>query len=293
MHAIGTVRVLGSVDASTTDNPVHLPGLRTQELLAALALHAEHGIRRDQLCGSIWPDSPQVTARRALNTELWRLRAAIRDAGGDSDQWIESTSNEVRLCTDNGVAVDLDRFRSVSEGGLGSDPAQIADAVKLYRGDFADGLDAEWIMGMRGQVRRQFVSMLESAVEQLCQRELFDTAASYAERLVDEEPLDERGHRALLLIRIRTGDHAAAVRHFQELRESFQSELGIEPSPATCALVEQLMESTPAPRNFTFDRVEREVAPMGLQQHLARLRETAERLLRQIDEVHREVVRDS
>jgi DNA-binding SARP family transcriptional activator len=216
---------------------VALPARRSRELLASLAIEPDCSAQREQICARIWPDMSDFNARKALNTELWRLRTAIKDAGGDAAAWLESTPDAVRLCTDNGIAVDVQRFRSAIEASNDAEVEMLVAAVDAYRGEFAADLDAEWLEDVRRELKSHFVRLLDTVVDGLRRAERFATAFAYAERLIREEPFDERGHRALLLIQIQSGDHSAAVRHYRQLEETFQRELGILPSPETRAVL--------------------------------------------------------
>lgn len=288
LETSGEIRVLGVVAAATCAAPVSLPGTRTRELLAALAARKGDEVRRESLFTSLWPERPETAARKSLNTELWRLRTAIRDANGDPERWLASTLEGVRLCPENGLHIDVLAFHSALVNESSSGPASVLEALELYEGDFAEGLDAEWIAPIRGQLRRRFVRALERTVDDYCQERLFEEASPLAERLVAEEPFDERGHRALLLIRIQAGEHAEAVRHYRELSRMFRDELGIDPAPETRALVEELLETSRPPRNFRVDQATPCDSSSDLGESLAALRETAERLLGQIESLERE-----
>jgi DNA-binding SARP family transcriptional activator len=78
---------------------------------SALGLREVKPIARDRLCGLIWPEIAEGNGRNALNTELWRLRGAIKQVGGDTLSWLETTVTSVCLLGEKGLRLDLPKFR--------------------------------------------------------------------------------------------------------------------------------------------------------------------------------------
>jgi DNA-binding SARP family transcriptional activator len=62
-----------------------------------------------------------------------------------------------------------------------------------------------------------------------------------ARELVDLDPLNERGHRALMTAYARTGRRGHALRQFLECRRALVDSLGIEPAAATSALQARIL----------------------------------------------------
>ena len=73
------LRLLGQFDLRLDGRLVEIPSRPAQSLLAYLALTAGIAHRRERLAGLIWPDIPEVDARRNLRRALWHIRKA---AGG-------------------------------------------------------------------------------------------------------------------------------------------------------------------------------------------------------------------
>ena len=87
-----------------------LPGRRSKELLAALAIRVDTPVRRDALRSFIWPESDERAARKALNTEVWRLKGALQAAGAAPQDWLSWTTETLWLRTDRGLQVDYKHF---------------------------------------------------------------------------------------------------------------------------------------------------------------------------------------
>ena len=78
------LRLLDCFALTCDGRPVSVPH-SAQRLLAFLALHP-HPLRRAQVAGSLWLDSPEERAHASLRSALWRVQQAganvieVRDA---------------------------------------------------------------------------------------------------------------------------------------------------------------------------------------------------------------------
>lgn len=229
----GRINVFGEISAQVSGgSQIVLPGTRTQELLAALSAEANASIRRDRLIEWIWPESNERNGRKALNTELWRLRKSIKHAGGEPEDWISSTAEALKLRTDSGIIVDLQEFRN-ELSRASNDPQHLISVTKLYRGDFAEGITTDWALQERSSIRRTFLRLLHKVITNLRRVNQLADALVFAERLCREEPFDEAAHRSLILVHIQLGDRSAAARHYQDFESNLQLELGVSPAPET------------------------------------------------------------
>ncbi len=66
-------------------------------------------------------------------------------------------------------------------------------------------------------------------------------AIAVARQLVELDPLNEDGHRRLMLAYARTGRRGHALRQFLECRHALVTALGIEPSDETAALQRRVL----------------------------------------------------
>ena len=81
--AAGVIRVLGSIDALDHDGQViEIPGLRSQKLLALLAVRAGTAVAPDALIDALWPDALPRDPTAALQTLIYRLRRRLAFLGG-------------------------------------------------------------------------------------------------------------------------------------------------------------------------------------------------------------------
>ena len=227
---LGTVALRGSDDA-----PIDLTGRRSREVIAAIATGGGAPVARRSIWSWMWPDLPDDQARKALNTEVWRLRKSVCAAGGDPDALIASTPHDLRLCTEAGTRCDLAGFRGRLDAAQGLD--EMIGLARRYRGDFAEGLSADWMETIRAELRSAFVGLLHRIVAEALAANRLAEATFHAERLTVEEPYDEVAIRALMRAALAAGDRGLAVSRFRAFAQRLRADLDVAPTERTAALL--------------------------------------------------------
>jgi predicted ATPase/DNA-binding SARP family transcriptional activator len=220
---------------------VPLPPLRTrkgEQLLSLLALRAggrprSGWVERRWLAGLLWPDSSDAQSLRNLRTSLADLRQAL---GPEADRLHSPTSHA--LCLDlSGAAVDVLTFDQAIRQG---DTLSLKQAIALYRGPLLEDCTEEWVF----QERQARLEVYLTALETLAAQALMGGDAAAAERhlrrAVAADPLRETAQRALMQALAASGNYAAAMLAYRELRLRLHREINAEPDAETDALFQQL-----------------------------------------------------
>jgi predicted ATPase/DNA-binding SARP family transcriptional activator len=232
------IAVLGKPRITREDgSPVELGSAKATALLLYLATTGERH-SRSSLAGLLWGDLPEEGARANLRLALTKLRRVAADilevtrgyvAADPSSYWLDRREFEAALAGGDG---DLERVRA---------------AVGLYRGDFLDDLvvrgapDFEvWAEGEREHLRRLAVTGLARLADDAAGRGDPAAGVEAARRMLSLDPLSEEAHRLLLRFLALKGDRAAALAQFETCRHVLAEELGVEPSPETARLAEQI-----------------------------------------------------
>jgi DNA-binding SARP family transcriptional activator len=236
---------------------VRFPTRKSKALLACIALKREQRALRSSLAGELWPDAPEERAQRALNTEVWRLKTALRDGGADPDGLLEASFDTLGFVPD-AVWVDAAAFERATgdlarfEARLPADPAVadgLAEAVGLYAGDLMEGVYEEWCIVHRETFRARLIAALEVLLRVRMEAQRWEEAIDYGRRLLMVDPLLEHVHRALMRCQYIRGNRAAALKQYEACATVLRSELGVEPMEDTRAAYETIMAATPwAPR---------------------------------------------
>ena len=226
------IRLLGTVEVRIGDTP--LPPLdsgRAASLLGYLLVHRGVPQARQRLAFIFWPDSSEAQARTNLRHLLHTMRRWLPDA----DRFLEATSRTLRWREEGPYDLDLADFEHALADG------RLQAAVDAYTGDLIPDSYDDWVLEERERLRLRFVDALARLLRDYEEHDDWAAAIRSAERLVRVDPLREDGHRALMRLHDARGDRARAVRSYHAYAATLQSELGVEPSPATHAAYEALL----------------------------------------------------
>lgn len=258
-----SIRLLGglTVEYAGEDRTAHFSG-RVRALLAFLLLQADRPHARQSIAFMLWPDSSDKQAR----TNLRKLLLLLRGALGPAETYLEITDATLSWRTDPSCWLDVqafDDYISAANGVHVADGVNVADAAPLeaahslcqaadlYRGDLLPDCYDEWIIAARESLRDGYIN----ALDQLCT--LFESAHRYADgvaaarRLLQHDPIYERGHLHLIRLQALMNDRTGALQSYHRCATLLRRELGVDPSPAMESLYLQLLDHELAPADVS------------------------------------------
>jgi TolB-like protein/Tfp pilus assembly protein PilF len=195
---------------------------------------------RDRLAVLLWEDMPDTQARGNLR----QLLAATRRPA----PFLEADGGSIGFSAEM-VETDLAAF----EAAIAEDtPAALERAAALYRADLLDGFSLrdrdfnEWLTGERERLREHAVQLFLRLMKRAAPSG-GEPAIRWALRILAVDPVHEPAHRALMELYAAQGRHAAALRQYEQLRETLSCELGTRPEPETDALARRIREDRRSP----------------------------------------------
>ncbi len=218
---------------------------RVRALLAYLAVEADRPHRRDALAALIWPDWPDRSARTNLRNALANLRGAIGDREADPPFLLISRET-IQFNQASEYRLDVTAFSELVER---DDPEAWEQAVAIYRGGFLEGFQLkdsasfeDWHLLTRERLQRQASTTLRRLADEYEQQGDYERASVYARQLVELEPWYEEGHQQLMRLLALSGQRSAALSQYDICRRQLALELGVELSPDTLRLYEQIRD---------------------------------------------------
>ena len=246
LHTLGRFDLLNQTEASSAPL-AKPPTIKSQSLLAYLAVHRKRPQPREKLMEMFWGDRPQQRARRSLSTALWQIRRCFPDQDP-----LQGDAFQVQFQYPGEISLDVELFESLA---LQTDPAALQSAVDLYRGEFLPGFVDEWVIDERYRLQ----SLLEEVLTHLMTRCETDgklsAAQQTAHRLLAADNLREDAHRVLMRVYNHGGKRNLALKQYQLCREVTLRELGIEPMPETEELYQAILAGRMA-ESHSEDRLE-------------------------------------
>ncbi len=234
IYALGQPAV--EVDGQSAQWPV----VRSRDLFFFL-LQDRQGLSKEQIGAAFWPDHDPGRLDSAFRSTLYRLRRVVsRDT-----ILFEEGLYRFNPAADSWFDVKVfDQLLDRAEQGLApeSTTTLLEQALDLYRGDYLEGIYADWSALERERLRGRYLAALETlAGLYAAQRKLRQAVERY-QRLLGQDPFREAGHRELMRCYYRAGDRAAAIRQYQDCASMLREELGLSPSAETEALYRQIID---------------------------------------------------
>jgi DNA-binding SARP family transcriptional activator len=244
-------RILGRLEVVERGHTLALGGPKARALLAALLLTPNRAVSVDRLIEVLWPNRRPAAAANALQFHVSQLRKLLGDSG------ILVTQEPGYLIRVDPDQLDLLRFERLVAEAVGADAARagllLREALGLWRGEPLPELADD--ATSRAEIQRLEAARL-AALELRVEADL--ALGQYAqlipelEALVREHPLYERLAAMLMQALYGAGRQAAALEVYGTARQTFVTELGIEPSPALrelqSAILRQDLELAPERR---------------------------------------------
>jgi predicted ATPase/DNA-binding SARP family transcriptional activator len=216
--------------------------LKPRELLFYLLSHPE-GRTKEQIGLALWPDASTAQLRSSFHDAVYRLRRAL---GGK--EWVAFHKGRYTFKRSLPYSFDVEDFEEhLSEARrlrLES-PEQtirhLQKVVDLYRGDFLeDSAEGEWATERQEELSREYQEALLLLGRLLFARDRYAEAAEAYRKAITHDELLEEAHRELMRCHAALGERGRALRHYEELVELLDEQLGTSPAPETKALHERL-----------------------------------------------------
>ncbi|MCM3924810.1 transcriptional regulator, partial [Frankia sp. AiPs1] len=218
---------------------------RPAALVKLLALAPGHRLRRDQVMDVLWPELDPATAGRNLRKALHAARRALD--GEQGADLIASVGDLLCLPSDR-LSVDVDEYRSAAATARRTRAVDAhAGAIERYRdGLLPTDVYEDWVVAPRDALRDDWLALMAEFAELLESRGDLNDAARAVQRLVAADPLSEDNHAWLMRLYSAAGRRGEARRQYQRLCDVLDAELGIEPSPSTQRLYEEIRSNLAA-----------------------------------------------
>jgi DNA-binding SARP family transcriptional activator/tetratricopeptide (TPR) repeat protein len=248
------VGVLGTLQLSRGGRPVDAGPMKQRSLLGLLALQPGSAVGRDEIVDVVWGDDPPGSYLNLVHTYVGRLRRIIGPAQDrPAGVRIVSVPHGGYLLEADGDHLDLVRFDDLAaEAELSLDPAAAHDLLDRALGYWRGPVAADLVGGLRQHPAAVAVAGRRLA----CVLRYADLAIGLGhhgqavarlQALAGDEPLHEGLRARLMLALAGSGQQAAALDLFAELRTRLRSELGIEPGPeVSAAHLRVLRQDVPA-----------------------------------------------
>ncbi len=239
-----SIQLLGGFSISANQRTIQAAQWRSRRALSLvklLALTPGHRLHRDQVIDALWPDSDLAAATNNFHQTLYTARRVL-DQALPGCLVLEKGFLSLSNAEAHTLTVDVEAFEAAASHARESqDPTAYRSALELYTGDLLpDDRYEEWTLQPRQALRQSFLLLLLALAQLLENRQDYPGGIVALLRLLAVDPSHEEAHCELMRLYALSGQRQKALRQYQMLREVLQSELEVEPSPATLQLYESI-----------------------------------------------------
>jgi DNA-binding SARP family transcriptional activator len=252
-----SVDVLGPILVGRGGVPIAVGPAMIRNLLAVLALQPGRSVPRDDIVDLLWDGDPPATYVNLVQVYVSRLRAQLRDRGRDDQAAIVVSDRRGYRLDVDAATTDLFRFerlcaeahRLASSGDAATSVDRYAAALSCWRGPVL--VDCAPKFGRHPLVVAADQQRLEAAVAYArlcCRLERHTAAVKMLWSVAHEASMHEGLYTQLMLALWGTGDRAAALTAYQDIRRRLADELGVDPGGALQAAYLQVLRDGAAKR---------------------------------------------
>ncbi|HEX6386029.1 MAG TPA: BTAD domain-containing putative transcriptional regulator, partial [Anaerolineae bacterium] len=241
MTKVLKLALLGQLKLAYDDAP--LAGLasgKAQALLCYLAVDGRPHSRQ-ALAGLLWGELPEADARRNLRGALLKLRQV-------AEPHLLISHQTLAFDSDSEYWLDVAIFRRCLESRSGAPtPAQLRQAVSLYRGDFLEDFYVrqapafeEWVARQRAQLQELAVQAYQTLAQVGSEQGDYLAAIEDVRRALEIDPVREEAQRQLMQLLALSGQRSRALAQYETCRDILMAELSVAPAAETTELYERI-----------------------------------------------------
>ncbi|WEP01117.1 AfsR/SARP family transcriptional regulator (plasmid) [Streptomyces sp. FXJ1.172] len=261
------IEVLGALDVRENGVRVTPTAPKPRQVLALLALQADHVVSVAALSEELWGSTPPRSARTTLQTYVLQLRELIAEAlerdpkGPVQDAGAPRTAKDVLVTVQGGYVLrsgggtsdvrEFERltalgYEAMDAGDFRSAARQLRQALGLWTGPaFADVQAGEQLRTETRRLEEARLCALDRRIEAELRLGRHRDLLAELTVLVGRYPTHETLRGQYMLALHRSGRRSEALETYQLLRATLVRELGLEPSVDLRRIQRQILAAGP------------------------------------------------
>ena len=223
-------------------NGAVINGFESQKAAALVCYLAYIGqpVPRSKLANLFWGNKTDARALSNLSRVLHNNNKLLPGC-------IETGYKTVQIANaDNNRMLDTNIFNELESKG---DIDSLINAIKLYKGDFFEGVSLSecpefdlWLIREQELWQQKVAKIHFDLISILIQQGDYSEAMKYTSNLLSLDPWREEAHRSMMLILALNGQRLAALQQYKICCKILQDDLGVEPSEETKTLYSKILK---------------------------------------------------
>lgn len=214
-----------------------------------LIAYRDRPVSKEVLMDLIWPDTPPEAARNNLNVAIYGLRQSLRQAGLPESAILYQDDCYL-INPELTLWVDVEAFSAhVAQGRDDEKNGNMLAAMReyrlaeaLYTGDYLEEDRYEdWPLAERQSLKETYMAVVQRLCQSYYEQGDFTACVAEAHKVLAADSCREIAHRWIMLCYAQQGQRYLAIRQYQDCVDALDDELGIEPSPETTRLYQDIL----------------------------------------------------
>lgn len=249
-----TIRMLGPVeifrDPSVQFAADAWTTRRARDIFCYIATSKNRRVLKEVLIEAFWPDEDLETVEKNFHPTISHIRKALNSRQPFKQNFLIFRDGAYQLNPELSYSIDAEEFEQLiveaekakREKDVARQRESLESAHKIYRGEFMSGVYEDW-----AEERRQFYSEQSARVVAALAKLSFSEkhwadALKYAGEALAVDPFREDMHRLTMKTFTAQGKPASVKKHFEKMKKTLHTELGIEPAEETKRLFAELIK---------------------------------------------------
>lgn len=217
---------------------------KARQLFQFLLMKRGRAVGREEIAETLWPALSAEAAARDFKVALNALNKAL-EPNREPDApfaYIQRDGSAYFVSPGADMWVDAHAFEREAELGLKTlDVEQLQNAVGRYGGDYLPEAQYEdWSSEERERLQTLFLRVADRLAGLYLERGQYEAGIGLCERILACDPCWEHAYRMMMTGYARLNLAPQAMKTYQRCAEALRAELGIAPSAATQAVLEEL-----------------------------------------------------
>ncbi|HEY3136911.1 MAG TPA: BTAD domain-containing putative transcriptional regulator [Blastocatellia bacterium] len=245
VNMLGTVEIFPCGTGKESWRPA-----KALHILCYLCSRHNRRALKETLVEEFWSDVDEETVSKNFHPTISHLRKELNRGQVVKKDFLLYREGAYLLNPQYRYSFDTEEFERLleesreaqREGSADKSAERLAEAIKLYRGDFLEEFYYGWIEELQSYYRDLYIEALKDLIAHHSELGDHELVIRYGQMLLTRDPYQEEVHTRVMEAHVRSGNRAAAIEQFDGLRKMLRRELGVDPLPATIAKYEALIK---------------------------------------------------
>ncbi|HZS46309.1 MAG TPA: BTAD domain-containing putative transcriptional regulator [Blastocatellia bacterium] len=224
---------------------------RSRDILCFIAAQRHRRASKDVIIDTFWGEVDLVAIEKNFHPTVSHIRKALNSNQPLKLNFVIYRDGAYELNPSFSYSIDTEEFEkllaqgeSAKRSGNMQECARCFEAaIKLYRGEFLEGVYDEWVESYRSHFHEQYLRVMEQLARMALKSEDWTNALQLAQQILREDHLREDIHCIAMRALAAQGNRGAVKEQYESLRQVLRDELDVRPAAETQRVYDELLKS--------------------------------------------------